>query len=537
MTKVRLHLRPVNGLLSAKTAEGEPSGSVSRPPARSAGAVATVAPAPEAARGSRRQESGPATRVAVRRRAPLPLPAVTSPHGGPTSARQALNDRFADRVAFDPEFTRRTVSYQGNRRVPGLRWMKYKEGFSRDLVDYLLDEYEPERVLDPFAGIGTTALIAAGRGMRATGIELMPVGVLAGVGIAEAAADGLSRAAVVRAAAAIRRRMASTRSAAPAHAFPHVRITRGAFPAATESAVGKAREFIADMKDGAARTLLNLACMSVLEAASYTRKDGQYLRWDNRSGRKLRARMNKGFVPSFPDALDGRLSEMADDLGDVRRNYGRRRPELVRGSSLELLRTRPDGAFDMVVTSPPYANRYDYTRTYALELAWLGIDQDGFSGLRQQMLSATVENRTKIGALRKLYGDAPDTLTDAVAKYERQAALHEVLGILREHAPELGNRHVIRLLEGYFLEMAVIVTELGRLVRPGGHVVMVNDNVQYHGEEVPVDFILSDFAEQSGFTCAAVWTLARGKGNASQQMGRFGRREIRKCVYHWIREG
>ena len=111
-----------------------------------------------------------------------------------------------------------------------------------------------------------------------------------------------------------------------------------------------------------------------------------------------------------------------------------------------------------------------------------------------------------------------------------------MLRILRAHASELGNRHVIRLLEGYFLEMAVVVTELGRLVRPGGHVIMVNDNVQYHGEEVPVDFILSDLAERSGFACAAIWTLARGKGNASQQMGRFGRREIRKCVYHWIRE-
>ena len=506
-------------------------------PARSAGTVAAAVPAQEAARRSRRCERGRqlASSRAVGCRSPLQP--VTSPHGGQTSARQALNDRFADRVAFDPEFTRRAVSYQGNRRVPGLRWMKYKEGFSRELVDYLLDEYEPERVLDPFVGIGTTALIAAGRGMRATGIELMPVGVLAGAGIAEAAANGLSRAAVVRAAAAIHKRMASTRPAAPAHAFPHVRITRGAFPAAAESAIGKAREFISEMKDGAARTLVNLACMSVLEAASYTRKDGQYLRWDNRSGRNPRARMNKGPVPFFSDALAGRLSEMADDLGYVKQNYGRHRPQLVRGSSLELLKTLPDGAFDMVITSPPYANRYDYTRTYALELAWLGIDQDGFSRLRQQMLSATVENRTKIGAMHKLYGDAPDTLTEAIAKYEKQAALHEVLRILREHAPELGNRHVIRLLEGYFLEMAVIVTELGRLVRPGGRVIMVNDNVQYHGEEVPVDFILSDFAEQSGFACAAIWTLARGKGNASQQMGRFGRREIRKCVYHWIREG
>ena len=64
---------------------------------------------------------------------------------------------------------------------------------------------------------------------------------------------------------------------------------------------------------------------------------------------------------------------------------------------------------------------------------------------------------------------------------------------------------------------------------------MVNDNVQYHGEEIPVDLILSDFAEQSGFRCEAIWTLTRGKGNSSQQMGRFGRQELRKCVYHWVK--
>ena len=64
---------------------------------------------------------------------------------------------------------------------------------------------------------------------------------------------------------------------------------------------------------------------------------------------------------------------------------------------------------------------------------------------------------------------------------------------------------------------------------------MVNDNVQYHGEEVPVDLILSDYAEQSGFRCENIWTLPRGKGNSSQQMKRFGRREIRKCVYKWVR--
>ena len=90
--------------------------------------------------------------------------------------------------------------------------------------------------------------------------------------------------------------------------------------------------------------------------------------------------------------------------------------------------------------------------------------------------------------------------------------LQEVLATLRGCARELSNSHVIRLIEGYFLEMALVVAELGRIVKPGGTVVMVNDNVQYHGEEVPVDLILSDFAEQCGFSCRQISVLPTREG-------------------------
>ena len=117
-------------------------------------------------------------------------PAI-SPNGGSIRERRSLEERFASRMTVNPHLTRKTVSYQGNRGVPGLRWMKYKEGFSRGLVERLIDQFHPAAVLDPFAGIGTTPLIAAGKGLSATGIEIMPVGVLVGSGIAHAA-NGLS---------------------------------------------------------------------------------------------------------------------------------------------------------------------------------------------------------------------------------------------------------------------------------------------------------------------------------------------------------
>ena len=396
-----------------------------------------------------------------------------------------------------------------------------------------MDETQPSSVLDPFAGIGTTPLIAAGRGLKATGIEIIPVGVLTGNAIA-LAANGLRRDAFGVAAQSLLRHVASRREADRRHAFRHVRITESAFPVETEKGLARAREYNSGVDNPDIRAMLNFACMSVLESVSYTRKDGQYLRWDYRSGRKLRARIHKGPILPLLDALETRLAEMSEDIEPLKQEYGRGIPEFITGSSLERLRLLPSSSFDMVITSPPYANRYDYTRTYALELAWLGYDQEAFSALRQSLLSATVENKPKMELLKTAY-DSSDLLDTATRLYQDQSALHEVLSILKERVNELSNPHVIRLIEGYFLEMAVVISELGRLVRPGGTVIMVNDNVQYHGEEVPVDLILSDYAERSGFTCADIWALPRGKGNSSQQMGRFGRRELRKCIYRWVR--
>ncbi len=415
---------------------------------------------------------------------------------------------------------------------PGLRWMKYKEGFSSELVNALIDDAKSGCVLDPFSGVGTTPLVAAGRGLQGSGIEIMPVGVLANMAIAHVS-NGLQRTSFERAGRSLLERVRSGHKPDQKHEFRHVRITEAAFSDETETDLARAREFIANVEDPIMATVLNFACMSVLEKVSYTRKDGQYLRWDYRAKRKLRSHMNKGSVPSLHQALQARLAEIYKDMEPLKLIYGSGMPNITTGSCLKSLCDFPDSAFDTVITSPPYANRYDYTRTYALELAWLGYTRDDFSVLRQALLSATVENKPKKAWLESIYGDS-SLLKDAFRMYDEQNAIHEVVQILNERIHDLSNRNVIRLIEGYLLEMAVVIAQLGRVVSPGGAVFMVNDNVQYHGEEVPIDLILSAFAEQSGFECQHIWMLARGKGNSSQQMGRYGRKEIRKCMYKWV---
>ena len=342
--------------------------------------------------------------------------------------------------------------------------MRYKEAFSRELIEKLLARVQPRSVLDPFSGTGTTPLVAAGKGLRAIGIEIIPVGVLVGKAIS-IAANGLDKRLFTSAASNLLNRLDSKEKPSSRHSYAHVKITEAAFPAETELDLAKAREFISTLSDPSIYTMLNFACMSVLESVSYTSKDGQYLRWDPRSGKRVRTRLHKRSILGFRDAIRDRLAEMIEDIEKLKKRYGEGFPEFITGSNLVHLRQIPTGSLDMVITSPPYANRYDYTRTYALELAWLGYDDDGIKTLRQSMLSATVENKSKKPWLLDTYEDK-SLFESATNMYEGQGAVHEVISQLREHKKELSNPHVIRMLEGYFFEMAVIVAELGRIVRP-----------------------------------------------------------------------
>lgn len=96
-----------------------------------------------------------------------------------TSSRQKLYDRFADKLETAFNLNRQLVSFQANKEEPVYRWFKYKEGFSSNLVRYFLTKYseKPGKVLDPFAGVGTTLFAGQTLGWQPHGIELLPVGI------------------------------------------------------------------------------------------------------------------------------------------------------------------------------------------------------------------------------------------------------------------------------------------------------------------------------------------------------------------------
>jgi hypothetical protein len=89
------------------------------------------------------------------------------------------------------------------------------------------------------------------------------------------------------------------------------------------------------------------------------------------------------------------------------------------------------------------------------------------------------------------------------------------------------------MVRGYFYEMACVIAESARVLKPGAPLLMVNDNVRYAGASISVDMILSALAEKLGFAVENILVIPGGKGNSSQQMGEHGREPLRKCVYVW----
>lgn len=455
---------------------------------------------------------------------------------------RALEKKYSKKLVVNQDLDRKIVSFQANKSEPIFRWFHYREGFSKQLVEYVLDTLnicENGVLVDPFAGTGAAPFVAARhKNMKGIAFELMPVGAFF-----MECRNTFARLDAKKLVTFSEKTLISRdkwKNITPVWEFKHLNITKDAFSYDCEYELRQYRTWASKQRDPDYKIFLDFVSFSILESFSYTRKDGQYLRWDYRSPRfsnsKNPTTFDKGPIFTFYDALRDKLERIISDLTiksdlfDTESFISSDTIKVVQGSVLERISIIDDESVDLVITSPPYCNRYDYTRTYALELAYLGVDEEAIRKLRQTLLTCTVENKPK--EFQWLDSKLKETIDTA---FNKQSCLLKIIAFLKNEVDNnsLNNKGIKTMVEGYFYDSTVHLAQISKKLKSGAYYVMVNDNVQYNGLEVPVDLLLCEIASCFGLKTEKIWVLPKGKGNSSQQMKKHGRSELRKCVYVW----
>ncbi|MDA8187438.1 MAG: hypothetical protein M0T85_04785 [Dehalococcoidales bacterium] len=430
---------------------------------------------------------------------------------GMTTERSSLEARYQPLMREDLRLGK-LVTYVSNKSEPVFGWFRYKEGFSRYLVDQILQKEwqlpQEHLVFDPFAGCGTTLLACQYMGYPALGIDIMPIAIfIAKVKLAHFAYD-------IPALEKATEQLLSREYTPTGKSWPKVQIVDLAFSREVQDKLLFYRDRIQEFDDHLVRDFLMLALLASVEEASATSKDGQFLRIVDRPPKALEfvlaANLNRMLGDLRSERLGTtQLEEKAKaiiSLGDARRLPG----------ELSVHQGRVSG----VVTSPPYLNRYDYSRTYALELCLMYgedgnpcvRDFDDLKSLRHSLLRSHIESKP-----------APTNLVQV-------PAIREVLNALR--LKRLNNARIPIMIEGYFEDMNLVLEGLSRMLMPGGRVALVVANARFEGEMVPTDLILSEIAASHGLETTEI-RITRYKGNSSQQMGRYGRVPVRESIVFW----
>ncbi len=276
-----------------------------------------------------------------------------------------------DFTKYEPMLMDRTdlgafATFVPNKFRPVYNWFYYKEGFSKELVNFFLDASKPNRVLDPFCGSGTTLLACKQRGINAIGFDAMPISVFSSLAKTQ---DYNTEELEI-----LRKRLISTKFREIKTQFP-----KFFYRYFSRYALNDVAFLLSELGqiDSAAKPFFHMALINSAVKASYAFKDGAVLkvRKHNIPLRKMFGRVTARMIKDL-EGFEKKPCKIRVEQGDARR------------LAME------DGCVDAVITSPPYLNNIDYTKVYSIENWFVGMTEPA---IRSFIGGATAEDFLGLG--------------------------------------------------------------------------------------------------------------------------------------------
>lgn len=378
------------------------------------------------------------------------------------------------------------VNFNESLRTPIHRWYGYKEGFSPSFVNDFISRYSLSAnsiVFDPFGGVGTTALEANKMGHRAFLMDVNPLGIFA----SQTKTRHYSESEIAQIDIEINK--FKLVPSYPISVTVQNDTVVKYFDRLTWNSLLQAKSYISDIQIVFVKDFFSLALLSLIEEVSTHHKNGNGVK-------KKRV---------TPAPLDFTLlrNKIADKLamfvGDIQITPLLANTEIFAQSNLVEYKL-PEKA-DIVLTSPPYANCFDYSKVYLTEL-WVGgffTRKDDQKSFRDNSVISHVHYRWQ-----------PRNI-DFGSKI-----VNDIIAPLLT-TKDLWSNNIIPMLKGYFSDMGKFLSNLSQNLNDGATVGIVVGNSVYGGTPIATDIILAKQAEEIGFLCEEI-KIYRKVIASSQQM-------------------
>ena len=191
------------------------------------------------------------------------------------------------------------------------------------------------------------------------------------------------------------------------------------------------------------------------------------------------------------------VQNMASDLRQLR-NLNSNSSGVRCADSRRMVEVLEPASIDAVITSPPYPNEKDYTRTTRLETVLLGFvhDRADLQALKRKLVRSNTRGIYK--------GDDDDQWIASHPEIQRIAESIEARRI------ELGKTSGFERLYGrvtrlYFGGMARHLSDLRSILRPGAHLAyVVGDQASYLRVMIRTGQLLADIAESLGYEVSGI---------------------------------
>ncbi|HEV2708302.1 MAG TPA: hypothetical protein VGV59_20475, partial [Pyrinomonadaceae bacterium] len=379
-----------------------------------------------------------------------------------------------------PLFEPIQTTFRGGQTEPLHDWYPYLEGYSPLFVEQVLQEFAPHatRILDPFAGSGTTPLTVANLGRQAFYCELNPLlQYLIESKINALTADDATR----RQWSVALRNLAERLPTSLDKTLPdrQLRETYTAtfgdsrfFDDDVLTDVLRARSFIDELAcaEPSIAQFVTIAVLSSLLPASLLIRRGD-VRF--KTGAELKRRSEQ-LIPSIQKML--RL--IATDLERI--DSIAQHPLLI-SENARYLESIPSLEVDAVVTSPPYLNGTNYFRNTKVELWFLRClrSASDLAAFRQRTITAGINDVT-VG--KPLTDELPESITAVVQR-------------LRETAYDM---RIPLMAATYFSDMNAVFKGLkSHVARDCSLMIDIGDSA-YAGVHVPTHTLLTELLKAQG---------------------------------------